>query len=124
MGDGRTYEYVVALRSEDGEIRAETTLSAAQTKGNKALTIWFAEKARVELAAYKATHKSKTSTQPLFYAQRSDGFTAEYADTRCQQHLQRRRHEWRNVVQRLTNRTYKLSRTRRWTACANCIGRT
>ena len=76
MGDGRTYEYVVALRSEDGEIRAETTLSAAQTKGNKALTIWFAEKARVELAAYKATHKPKTSTQPLFYAQRSDGFTA------------------------------------------------
>ena len=72
---------VAALRycdvvGEDGEIRAETTLSAAQTKGNKARTIWFAEKARVELAAYMATHKPKTPTQPLFYTQRSDGFTA------------------------------------------------
>jgi integrase/recombinase XerD len=72
---------VAALRycdvvGEDGEIRAETTLSAAQTKGNKARTIWFAEKARVELAAYIATHKPKTPTQPLFYTQRSDGFTA------------------------------------------------
>ena len=72
---------VAALRycdvvGEDGEIRAEATLSAAQTKGNKARTIWFAEKARVELAAYIATHKPKNPTQPLFYTQRSDGFTA------------------------------------------------
>ena len=72
---------VAALRycdvvGEDGEIRAETTLSAAQTKGNKARTIWFAEKARVELAAYVAAHKPKQLTQPLFYTQRSVGFTA------------------------------------------------
>ena len=29
-----------------------------------------------ELAAYIATHKPKTPPQPLFYTQRSDGFTA------------------------------------------------
>lgn len=31
---------------------------------------------RVELAAYVAAHKPKQLTQPLFYTQRSDGFTA------------------------------------------------
>jgi integrase/recombinase XerD len=55
---------VAALRycdvvDADGEIKAETTLSAAQTKGNKARKVWFAEKIRVELAAYVAAHKPK-----------------------------------------------------------------
>ena len=72
---------VAALRycdvvDADGEIKAETTLSAAQTKGNKARKVWFAEKIRVELAAYVAAHKPKQFTQPLFYTQRSEGFTA------------------------------------------------
>jgi len=72
---------VAALRysdvvDADGEIKAETTLSAAQTKGNKARKVWFAEKIRVELAAYVAAHKPKQLTQPLFYTQRSEGFTA------------------------------------------------
>jgi len=31
---------------------------------------------RVELAAYVAAHKPKQLTQPLFYTQRSEGFTA------------------------------------------------
>ena len=53
---------VAALRycdvvDADGEIKAETTLSAAQTKGNKARKVWFAEKIRVELAAYVVAHK-------------------------------------------------------------------
>ena len=60
----------------DGDIKAQTTLSAAQTKGNKARKVWFAEKIRVELAAYLAAHKPKQLTQPLFYTQRSEGFTA------------------------------------------------
>ena len=30
----------------------------------------------IEWAAYIATHKPKTPTQPLFYTQRKDGFTA------------------------------------------------
>ena len=72
---------VAALRycdvvDADGEIKAETTLSAAQTKGNKARKGWFAEKIRVELAAYVAAHKPKQLTQPLFFTQRSEGFTA------------------------------------------------
>lgn len=72
---------VAALRycdvvDADGEIKAETTLSAKQTKGNKARKVWFAEKIRVELAAYVAAHKPKQLTQPLFYTQRSEGFTA------------------------------------------------
>jgi len=72
---------VAALRycdvvDADGEIKAETTLSASQTKGNKARKVWFAEKIRVELAAYVAAHKPKQLTQPLFYTQRSEGFTA------------------------------------------------
>ena len=71
---------VAALRycdvvDADGEIKAETTLSAAQTKGNKARKVWFAEKIRVELAAYVAAHKPKQLTQPLFYTQRSVRFT-------------------------------------------------
>ena len=72
---------VAALRycdvvDADGEIKAETTLSAAQTKGNKARKVWFAEKIRVELVAYVAAHEPKQLTRPLFYTQRSDGFTA------------------------------------------------
>ena len=71
---------VAALRycdvvDADGEIKAETTLSAAQTKGDKACKVWFAERIRVELAAYVAAHKPKQLTQPLFYTQRSEGFT-------------------------------------------------
>jgi integrase/recombinase XerD len=72
---------VAALRhcdvvDADGEIKEETTLSAAQTKGNKSRKVWFAEKIRLELAAYVAAHKPKQLTQPLFYTQRSEGFTA------------------------------------------------
>ena len=72
---------VAALRycdvvNADGEIKAETTLSAAQTKGSKPRKVWFAEKIRVELAPYVAAHKLKQLTQPLFYTQRSSGFTA------------------------------------------------
>ena len=55
---------VAALRycdviDADGEIKAETTLSAAQTKGNKSRKVWFAEKIRVELAAmWQRTNQS------------------------------------------------------------------
>ena len=72
---------VAALRysdilEADVQIKAETTLTAAQTKGKRGRKIWFAEKVRAELAAYVAAHKPKQLTQPLFYTQRSDGFTA------------------------------------------------
>ena len=72
---------VAALRycdvmDSDGQILAETVLAAAQTKGDKSRRIWFNERMRGELAAYVAAHKPKHKTQPLFYTQRSEGFTA------------------------------------------------
>lgn len=55
----------------EGEIKAETTLCAAQTKGNKARKVWFAEKIRVELAAYVAAQtKAAYTALVLFAAQR------------------------------------------------------
>jgi len=72
---------VAALRycdvlDADGRIKSETTLDKTQTKGNKARKIWFAEKMRAELAAYVAAYKYDDIEQPLFYTQRSSGFTA------------------------------------------------
>ncbi|NDB96759.1 MAG: site-specific integrase [Verrucomicrobia bacterium] len=72
---------VAALRycdvlDADGQIRTETVLAAEQTKGDKSKRIWFNERMRAELAAYVAAHRPKYRTQPLFYTQRRDGFTA------------------------------------------------
>jgi integrase/recombinase XerD len=72
---------VAALRycdvmDADGQIRSEAVLSAEQTKGDKSRRIWFNERMRGELAAYVAAHRPKYKTQPLFYTQRRDGFTA------------------------------------------------
>jgi len=72
---------VAALRccdvlEADGQIKAETTLTAAQSKGKRGRKLWFAEKARPELTAYVAAHKPNQLKHPLFYTQRSDGFTA------------------------------------------------
>ena len=72
---------VAALRycdvlTADGEIRTDTVLSASQTKGDKSRRIWLNERMREELMAYVAAHKPKKLTQPLFYTQRSEGFTA------------------------------------------------
>jgi integrase/recombinase XerD len=72
---------VAALRycdvmDSDGQIRTETVLTAAQTKGDKSRRIWFNERMRTELAAYVAAHRPKYRQQPLFYTQRRDGFTA------------------------------------------------
>jgi integrase/recombinase XerD len=75
VGEVAALRYCDVLET-DGQIKAETTLSAAQTKGKRGRKIWFAEKVRAELAAYVAAHKPKQLTQPLFYTQRSDGFTA------------------------------------------------
>ena len=75
VGEVAALRYCDVLEA-DGQIKAETTLMAAQTKGKKGRKIWFAEKVRVELAAYVAAYKPKQLTQPLFYTQRSEGFTA------------------------------------------------
>ena len=75
VGEVAALRYCYVLEA-DGQIKAETTLTAAQTKGKRGRKIWVAEKVRVELAAYVAAHKPKQLTQPLFHTQRSNGFTA------------------------------------------------
>lgn len=72
---------VAALRycdvlDTDGQIPTKTVLAAEQTKGDKSRRIWFNERIRSELVAYVAAHRLKYKTQPLFYTQRRDGFTA------------------------------------------------
>ncbi|MDA9194808.1 site-specific integrase [Burkholderiales bacterium] len=75
VGEVAALRYCDILEA-DGHIKAETTLTAAQTKGKKGRKIWFSEKVRAELDAYVAALKPKQLTQPLFYTQRSNGFTA------------------------------------------------
>ena len=75
VGEVAALRYCDVLEA-DGQIRSETVLAAAQTKGDKSRRIWFNERMRGELAAYVAAHKPKHKTQKLFYTQRSEGFTA------------------------------------------------
>jgi integrase/recombinase XerD len=75
VGEVAALRYCDVLDS-DGQIRSEAVLAAEQTKGDKSRRIWFNERMRAELAAYVAAHRPKYKTQPLFYTQRRDGFTA------------------------------------------------
>jgi len=75
VGEVAALRYVDVLTA-DGEIRAEAVLSAKQTKGDKSRRIWFNQRMRAELALYVAAHKPKNLNSPLFYTQRSEGFTA------------------------------------------------
>lgn len=68
-----TYADVMA---SDGTIKCEIKLSAAQTKGNRARIVLLPERLRAELATYVANFPAKSPKQPLFYTQRSAGFTA------------------------------------------------
>jgi integrase/recombinase XerD len=105
VGEVAALRYCDVLEA-DGQIKAETTLSAAQTKGKRGRKIWFAEKVRAELAAYVAAHKPKQLTQPLFYTQRSDGFTANTLT-----HIVNGIYKWRNITQRQTHWANKLGGT-------------
>lgn len=75
VGEVAALRYCDVLEA-DVQIRSETVLAAAQTKGDKSRRIWFNERMRGELAAYVAAHKPKHKTQQLFYTQRTEGFTA------------------------------------------------
>ena len=61
-----------------GNIRNEVRLSAAQTKGGNARTVFVNEKLRKELETYIKCYKPSNSQHKLFYSQKkdSDGFTA------------------------------------------------
>ncbi len=67
---------VCDVQNEDGTLKNEIRLSAAQTKGNVGRVVFVNEKLRTELASYLKSFKPKSMTQPLFYTEKSDGFTA------------------------------------------------
>lgn len=62
--------------NEDGSIKHEVRLSAAQTKGNTGRTVLINEKLRAELTHYLKAHKPKHSNNPLFFTEKSIGFSA------------------------------------------------
>jgi integrase/recombinase XerD len=61
----------------DGTIKTEVRLTAAQTKGNRSRVVLLPERLRAELAHYAASHPNKRADRPLFFTQRSAGFTAD-----------------------------------------------
>jgi len=67
---------VCDIQNEDGTLKNEIRLSAAHTKGNVGRVVFVNEKLRTELAAYLKSFKPKSTAQPLFYTEKSDGFTA------------------------------------------------
>lgn len=60
----------------DGTVKEEVRLSAEQTKGNSARTVYLGTKIRRELAQYLATINTANKLKPLFYTQKRAGFTA------------------------------------------------
>ncbi len=62
--------------NEDGTIKSEIHLKASQTKGNVGRVVFVNEKLRTELDNYVRRHKFKDITHPLFYTEKSRGFSA------------------------------------------------
>jgi integrase/recombinase XerD len=62
--------------NEDGTIKREIRLTAEQTKGRVGRVVFVNDKLQTELAAYLRTHKIKDQTHPLFYTEKSRGFSA------------------------------------------------
>lgn len=60
----------------DGTVKEEVWLSAEQTKGNRARTVYMGTKIRRELAQYLATINTADKSKPLFYTQKRAGFNA------------------------------------------------
>ena len=68
----------LALRDvvgQDGTVLREVALSAAQTKGRQARTIFISERLRRELAAYLESRPGKQPEDPLFRTQKGNAFT-------------------------------------------------
>ena len=65
----------------DGGFKDEVRLSADQTKGDQARTVFLAERLRKELIAYVARIDRSDTSKPLFATQKRDHFTA---NTLCQ----------------------------------------
>ena len=72
---------VVSLRiadviSKQGEVLDQINLSAAQTKGHKARTVYVPTRMQKELKTYLQSLKSRTSADFLFKTQKSKYFTS------------------------------------------------
>jgi integrase/recombinase XerD len=67
--------------NEDGTIKSEIRLSAAQTKGNDGRTVFLPAKLKEELAVYLKTRHAKFADIPLFHTSHRLGFTP---NTMCQ----------------------------------------
>jgi integrase/recombinase XerD len=67
---------VCDVMSDDGTIKSEVRLSAAQTKGNYGTVVFLNDKLKTELASYLRGSRIKTMEQPLFYTEKSAGFSA------------------------------------------------
>jgi len=67
---------VCDVMANDGTVRDEINLSAAQTKGNRSRSVLLNERMRAELASYILTIKVRDPKQALFSTQRSAAFSA------------------------------------------------
>lgn len=67
---------VCDVQNEDGSIKTEVRLTAEQTKGRYARVVFLNHKLRAELAQFIAHRKVKDRTQPLFWSEKSAGFSA------------------------------------------------
>lgn len=72
---------VAALRwsdviAQDHSVKVEIRLSAAQTKGEQARTVFVSDRLRKELAAYQHSQGMQLSERALLRTQKRDGFSA------------------------------------------------
>jgi integrase/recombinase XerD len=64
------------VANSDGTVKDEVRLTAQQTKGNHARTVYLGAKIRKELCHYLATINTADKSKPLFYTQKRTGFNA------------------------------------------------
>lgn len=67
---------VCDVMADDGTIKSEVRLSAAQTKGHYGRVVFLNDKLKTELASYLRGSRIKAIEQPLFYTEKSAGFSA------------------------------------------------
>jgi integrase/recombinase XerD len=64
------------VANSDGTVKDEVRLTAQQTKGNHARTVYMGGKIRKELCHYLATINTTDKSKPLFYTQKRAGFNS------------------------------------------------
>ena len=64
------------VQNIDGTIKNEIRLAAEQTKGRYGRTVFINEKLQKEIAEYLKLYKVKSVDKPLFYTEKSEGFSA------------------------------------------------